>query len=156
MDTENIHKNTLKEQLLVPLREGRFRFACHRNVPCFTDCCRDLRLLLTPYDIIRMKKRLRITSREFLDAYTLSDFDQKMGLPVVFLKMNDDEKKACPFVSPEVCGIYEDRPGACRVYPLGRAAQKGGSEEAAREQYFMVKENHCLGFNEEKVWEVKE
>ncbi|MFH0813316.1 MAG: YkgJ family cysteine cluster protein, partial [Pseudomonadota bacterium] len=145
-----------KEQLLVPIRGGTFQFACHKNVPCFTDCCRDLRLLLTPYDIIRLKNRLGVSSREFLGTYTVSEFDQKMGLPIVLLKMNADEGKKCLLVASEGCTIYEDRPGACRVYPLGRAAQKGGSDEQAREHYFMVREHHCLGFREERVWTIKQ
>lgn len=144
------------EQLLMPIQDGRFQFACHKDVPCFTDCCRDLRLILTPYDIMRMKNRLKLSSKEFLDKHTLSEFDDKMGLPIILLKMNNDERKRCPFISPDGCFIYQDRPGACRIYPLGRAAQKGSAQDEVREHYFIVKEPHCLGFQEKRVWVVKE
>jgi len=36
--------------------------------------------------------------------------------------MKDEEGKRCPFVRSEGCAVYEDRPGACRIYPIGRAA----------------------------------
>ncbi|RLE07793.1 MAG: YkgJ family cysteine cluster protein [Candidatus Aminicenantes bacterium] len=145
-----------KEQFMKPLYGNKFQFSCHQGVPCFTDCCRDLRLVLTPYDIIRMKNRLGLSAKEFLDKYTFSEFDRTIGFPVVLLKMRNDEKKSCPFVSSKGCLIYEDRPGACRIYPLGRATQKGASEEELKEKYFIIKEPHCLGFREKKIWTIEE
>ena len=151
---KNSQRDKNKEQFITPVN-GEFQFSCHKDVPCFTNCCRDLRLILTPYDIIRLKNRLKLSSKEFLDKFTFSEFDSKMGLPIVLLKMNNDELRRCPFVSPEGCTIYEDRPGACRIYPLGRAAQKGVFE-GVREKYFIIKEAHCRGFNEKKRWTIKE
>ena len=46
-----------------PVENGGFRFACHPGVVCFTECCRDLKLLLTPYDVIRLKNRLGLQFR---------------------------------------------------------------------------------------------
>ncbi len=34
-----------------------FRFHCHPGISCFTDCCRQLELALTPYDVLRLKRR---------------------------------------------------------------------------------------------------
>jgi hypothetical protein len=78
-------------------------------------------------------------------------------LPVVTLKMLDDDKKSCPFVTPDGCIIYEDRPVTCRYYPLGTAAFREQEIEPAGEDfYFMVRESHCLGFDADKEWTVKE
>jgi len=156
MDKKKNQKDDFKEQLLAPIMEGKFQFSCHKGVPCFTDCCRDLRLVLTPFDIVRIKNRLKLSSKEFLDTYTLSDFDEEICLPMILLKMKDDDYRKCPFVSPEGCLIYQDRPGACRVYPLGRTAKTGFSQDEIKEHYFMVKEPHCLGFKEERIWSVRE
>ena len=145
-----------KEQIFMPIVEGTFQFSCHKGVPCFTDCCRDLRLILTPFDIIKIKNSLKLSSREFLDKYTLSDFDEEICLPIILLKMNAEQDQRCPFVSPEGCIIYQDRPGACRIYPLGRAAKTGFSIDELKEHYFMVKEPHCFGFKEKRVWSVRE
>ncbi len=158
MDAKNrvSDNDTSKQQCITPVKDGRFQFSCHKGVPCFTDCCRDLRLILTPYDIIRLKNRLGLSSKEFLDTHTVSEFDTAMGLPTVLLKMKEDSRRSCFFVSAEGCTIYEDRPGACRVYPLGRAAQKGVGAEGVREKYFVVKEPHCRGFEEKKTWNIHE
>ncbi|RJP18800.1 MAG: YkgJ family cysteine cluster protein [Candidatus Abyssobacteria bacterium SURF_5] len=133
----------------------RFKFSCHRGVSCFTDCCADVNIFLTPYDILRMKKRLGISSDEFLSRYTLIPFNEKQQVPVVVLKMLENEKKQCPFLSPGGCTIYEDRPWACRMYPLGLASPKdnGNGEE---QFYFLMQEGNCCGFKEEKEWSVRQ
>jgi hypothetical protein len=70
--------------------------------------------------------------------------------------MTDDEKKSCPFVTPQGCTIYEDRPVTCRYYPLGTAAFREQEIQPTGEDfYFMVREAHCLGFKEDKDWTVK-
>jgi Fe-S-cluster containining protein len=109
-----------------------------------------------PYDVLRLKNRLKLSSEIFLDRYATSYIDEKYGVPVVKLKMDSDENRRCPFVSPEGCLVYEDRPGACRLYPLGRAASKIHQSQQAGEYYFMVKEPHCLGFDEMRGWTVQE
>jgi Fe-S-cluster containining protein len=98
--------------------------------------------VLTPYDIIRLKKRLHLSSGAFLDRHTTVSTDRLSGLPVVKLKMQTDETRRCPFVSPGGCVIYEDRPGACRLYPLGRACLEDFQNQS-KEYYFTVKEAHC-------------
>jgi len=144
------------QERLHPLEDGRFRFACHPDVPCFTECCRDLRLLLTPYDILRLKNHLELTAREFLDGYTSSDFDEQRRLPMVFLQMGDDERKTCPFVTSEGCQVYEDRPSACRIYPIARASRMHRTHGTVQESYFVLRESHCRGFEEDRHWTVEE
>ncbi|MFC1825038.1 YkgJ family cysteine cluster protein [Thermodesulfobacteriota bacterium] len=70
--------------------------------------------------------------------------------------MAQDQNKKCPFVTKSGCNIYEDRPGACRIYPLGRASLKVDGEKDAREKFFIVKETHCLGFLEDQDWTLDE
>ncbi|MGO0123053.1 YkgJ family cysteine cluster protein [Desulfothermobacter acidiphilus] len=95
-----------------------FRFTCRPGIACFTHCCRDVNIVLTPGDVFRLKQRLQIPSHEFLDRYTVTLISRHSGLPVVLLKMQEDEAKLCPFVTPEGCAVYQDRPWACRMYPL--------------------------------------
>jgi len=146
----------IDQALMHPIKDRTFRFACRKDLPCFTRCCANLNLVLTPYDVLRLKNRLNLSSEVFLERYAASYVDEKYGVPVVKLKMNKDEMRRCPFVSPEGCVVYEDRPGACRLYPLGRAASKIYKDCRAEEYYFMVKESHCLGLNEKKKWTVQE
>ena len=46
------------------------QFRCHKDIDCFNACCKNIDIMLTPYDILRLKKRLGITSTEFLRQYT--------------------------------------------------------------------------------------
>lgn len=94
-----------------------FKFRCHPGVSCFTSCCRDINIILTPYDVLRMKNGLGISSEEFLDRHTIIIPKKGRLIPLVILKMNEDDKR-CPFVSDSGCRIYNDRPWPCRMYPL--------------------------------------
>ena len=98
-----------------PLKAGTFKFRCHKDIPCFTECCADLKLLLTPYDILRLKNRLDLSSDAFLEKYSKTILDNNARFPMIRLQMLDDNKKRCPFVTPDGCSVYEDRPGACRI-----------------------------------------
>src|SRR5271169_190596 len=104
--------------------DSRFRFKCHKGTGCFTKCCSNIDILLTPYDIIRLKKRLGLTSGEFLERHVMIEIDEKTSHPFIFLKMNEDGQRNCPFVASEGCTIYMDRPANCRYYPLGQASLK--------------------------------
>jgi Fe-S-cluster containining protein len=126
-----------------------FQFRCHPGVGCFTTCCRDVNIFLLPYDILRIKKRMGISSGEFLERYTLSLIPSTSGIPVVLLKMQEDRNKACPFVGPEGCSIYEDRPWSCRMYPLDQGDGDG-------KYRFVTQPSICLGMKEEREWTVGE
>lgn len=135
--------------------ESTFKFACHEELPCFTRCCREINITLTPYDIIRLKNRLHLTSDQFLESYTVFQMLEKTDLPVVMLKLLDDEEKSCPFVREEGCTVYEDRPATCRYYPLGVGTLMERQQEN-RGFYFFVHEPHCRGFEEDREWTVAE
>ncbi len=143
----------IKEKI-EPLENGGFRFACHPGVPCFTECCRDLELLLTPYDVLRLKNRLSLSSGDFLDRYTDYGFSEGRPLPMAFLQMSQNARRTCPFVSPEGCLVYEDRPSACRIYPIARASRLHRVHGSVLENYFVLHEDHCRGFDEERRWTI--
>lgn len=135
--------------------KDKFRFLCHKGLSCFTKCCRDVNIFLTPYDVLRMKNALNISSGEFLEKYTIPLLLKEQKLRVVILKMEADKNKTCPFVTPEGCMIYEDRPWSCRMYPLGTTPPK--SKEGAEEFCFIAEKSFpCLGFEQDKEWTVEE
>jgi hypothetical protein len=104
-----------------------------------------------------MKNRLGLTSDQFLAVYTKPEMLSRTKLPVAVLKMLDDENQNCPFITPEGCAIYEDRPLSCRYYPLGMAAFREQEIQPTGEDfYFMVREAHCFGFEADKEWTVRE
>ncbi len=132
-------------EILTPTSE--FNFACHKGLSCYTQCCRKVNIWLLPYDVLRMKNALGISSEEFLVKYTLPRKGQK-GLPLVLLKMQSNEENTCPFVRPDGCIIYSDRPWPCRAYPISQTEKDG--------EYTLIRFNFCKGFEEERKWTVSE
>ncbi len=162
-DVEERVKKSLKMgqegSAIVPVRlerDSTFKFRCGPGVPCFTACCRNMNIILTPYDIIRMKNRLGLTSDMFLRLYAEPEILGQTMIPVARLKMLEEKDGQCPFVTPEGCQIYTDRPVSCRYYPIGIASliqvEKTSGEE--EEFFFLVKEPHCKGFEEPVEWTV--
>ncbi len=113
--------------------KDKFKFSCHKGLACFGQCCSDVNIFLTPYDVLRMRKALGLASGKFLKKYTAT-FLTEQKLPLVLLKMNDDDRKTCPFVSTEGCIIYNDRPWPCRMYPVG--VTSGKTEDAPNSEEF--------------------
>jgi Fe-S-cluster containining protein len=131
-----------------------FEFSCHPGVSCFNKCCHDVNIFLTPYDIIRLKNHLGITSTEFLEKYTLLPIDENLRHPIVMLKM-DEKTNGCPFVSEKGCSVYEDRPWSCRMYPVGEATPN--MHDGENSFFFLLKEDVCKGFEEKgKKWTIRE
>ncbi len=136
--------------------ESRFKFECHKGVKCFTQCCRGINIILTPYDIIRLKNRLNLSSEEFLAIYTKPEILEKTDLPMVTLRLLDDEQQSCPFVRDDGCLVYKDRPTTCRYYPIGVASLSHKEDSDGNEFYFFVHEPHCRGFEENTEWSVRQ
>ncbi len=137
--------------------DAKFNFRCHKDIQCFTKCCSNIDILLTPYDIVRLKKRLNLTSDLFLEAYTYTDIDPATSHPNAMLKMNADKDRTCLFLSDEGCQVYTDRPANCRYYPVGQGTMKKDGKDGpeTEEFYFFVREDHCLGYDEDKQWTVR-
>jgi Fe-S-cluster containining protein len=134
--------------------KSRFKFKCHPKVKCFTHCCRGINIILTPYDIIRLKNRLGVSSEQFLAIYTTPQILEKTDLAVVTLKLMDDDQQSCPFVRDDGCLVYSDRPTTCRYYPLGVATLSHKEATAEEGFFFFVNEPHCLGFEEDQEWDI--
>jgi len=69
----------------------------------------------------------------------------------------DDKEGRCPFVTPEGCSIYEDRPSNCRYFPVGQGIMIVGSERGPENEgfYFFIKDPNCLGFKEDMEWTIE-
>ena len=123
-----------------------FRFKCSPTVTCFNECCRDLNQFLYPYDILRLKNGLGLSSGEFLERYTTQHIGPESGLPIVALKTTDAVELTCPFVTEKGCSVYPDRPASCRTYPLVRTISRNRDTGRVNEHFMLLKEPHCLGF----------
>lgn len=126
-----------------------FTFLCHREINCFTQCCRQLDLALSPYDVLRLREATGLHSAELLERYIIREQTEGDVFPQFYLSMIDDGAASCVFVSPEGCRVYAHRPGACRTYPMGRAAVwRDGAVDAS---FVLIREPHCQGFREKTL-----
>jgi Fe-S-cluster containining protein len=131
------------------------RFRCHKGIDCFNACCKNIDIMLTPYDIIRLKSRLGISSTEFLHRYTVPfEFGKDSVAGVKFKPV--DGGTACQFMTEEGCSVYEDRPTACRYYPVGLLSTRRQDENFDRASYALVKEDHCHGHLEDRSLTIDE
>jgi hypothetical protein len=125
------------------------KFSCYKGISCFNACCRDIDITLTPYDILRLKKRLGLTSGEFLKQYTYPFEFNKNSIAGV--KMEPVEGgTACQFMTDEGCSVYTDRPTSCRYYPVGLLSTRRADENFDRSSYALVREDHCKGHLEDR------
>ncbi len=90
----------------------------------------------------------------FLSEHTIYSTDPQTGFPVVSIKMRNDPERSCPFVSPAGCAVYEDRPTACRLFPLARAVSAGLGTGTRKEFCYLLDIPGCLGTQEKEVWTV--
>lgn len=125
-----------------------FAFNCHGGISCFTVCCRQLELALTPYDVLRLKNALGISSGDFLNDYVIIEREENEYFPRLYLTMVDDGRAGCVFVTEQGCSVYQDRPGACRAYPLGRGSRRGADNNGVEHFFVLLHEQHCRGFAE--------
>ncbi len=133
--------------------DHKFCFNCHKDVSCFNECCKQADVTLAPYDIIRMKNALGMTSSEFLDKHTVP-FDLDAHMPGVKLRTNDDG--ACLLVTEGGCSVYADRPTACRYYPIGLMSMKKQDEKNEEQHFFSIREEHCKGHDEDREITINE
>ena len=93
-----------------------FRFQCSPGVECFTRCCADVTIALTPYDVIRLKNAIGITSEEFLDKYTVIIPRENRLIPLVLLKMSEQDKR-CSWSRTKGAPCTRIAPGPAECIP---------------------------------------
>jgi Fe-S-cluster containining protein len=123
------------------------QFRCHKDVKCWNACCGNIDITLTPYDILRLKNRLGMSSGDFLKEYTVPFEMDKDGTPGVKLRAVEGGT-ACRFMVPEGCSVYEDRPTACRYYPVALLSVRRSDEFVDRLSFALVQEKTCFGHQE--------
>ena len=133
---------------------SRLKFRCHTGISCFNACCKKADVSLTPYDVIRLKDRLGKNSSEFLRDHTVPFKMDREGLPGVKLKTTDEG--VCGFMNEQGCSVYSDRPTACRYYPLGHMAMLSTGAKTDETHYFLVREEHCKGHEEDQEQRIAE
>lgn len=154
-----IDDSPFEKSPIAPVQYGpdhEFSFRCHKDIDCWNACCKQVDIALTPYDILRLKNRLGLTSEEFLKKHTVPYEMDRDGMPGVKMRTQDDVP-VCLFMDEETgCTVYEDRPTACRYYPVGLLSQRKQSESFDTAAYVIVEEDHCLGKKEDNKLSIEQ
>ena len=88
---------------------------------CPATCCKNgPHIILNPYEISRICAEEGVSYEDFLDVV---ESDRVNGFPLIMLPRDP----VCHFWSESGCSIYDARPLACRLFPLGRVFDSGRS-----------------------------
>ena len=158
MDDQNPHSLALPGNPVLPqtFDESKvIQFQCRKGIACWNACCSNIDISLTPYDILRLKRRFGTSSGEFLKQYTVPYEMEQDSIAGVKLRPIENGS-ACQFMTPEGCSVYEDRPTACRYYPVALLSLRRQDENTDRSCYALVQEPHCLGHQEPRRISVAE
>ncbi len=97
---------------------------------CTARCCRGLAVVLTIPEAKRMVAETGFAPEDFLEFSTNIDSKQTPHYPLLvqsggkvheyFIIIRRRQKKDCIFLEDDLrCGVYEQRPHVCRLYPFG-------------------------------------
>jgi len=131
------------------------KFRCYKGIECFNACCSSIDITLTPYDILRLKTHLDMSSTDFLKKYTIP-FEFNKGSIAGVKLLPKEGSTACQFMTEEGCSVYEDRPTACRYYPVGLLSLRRADENFDRSSWALVQEDHCKGHDEDREITIKD
>ena len=132
----------------------KLRFRCHKDVSCWNACCSKANVTLTPYDIIRLKKHLGISTTDVLAKHTVPFELDSGGMPGV--KLRTTNEGACLFMTDAGCSVYENRPTACRYYPSGLLSMRAIDKNIDERSFLLIKEDHCMGHQEDQEQTVQQ
>jgi uncharacterized protein len=110
------YKDTLADVDYALPRDGAFSYHCN----ACSRCCHNKAIRVGAYEILRLARRLGITTTQFIEQHT------EAGGTV--LRMRDENDRACIFLNQQGCSVHPDRPLACRLYPLARWVDPDGNE----------------------------
>jgi Fe-S-cluster containining protein len=89
------------------------QLSCGTN-GCFSNCCKaSAPIVLNPYEIALICRESNMSYEDLLD---IVDTDRADGFPLIMLPRDP----ACHFWTQTGCRIYNARPLACRLFPIGR------------------------------------
>lgn len=135
--------------------DDSFAFRCYPGIECFNDCCMNIDIILTPYDILRLARHFGISTTQFIKEFTMRYEMDGHGMPGLKMKPVDGGS-ACRFVLEQGCAVYENRPTACRYYALGTMGIRRKNSAELEDAYFIVKEPHCKGHEQDRKITVRE
>mgnify|MGYP001603550393 CR=1 FL=1 len=126
----------------------KFRFTCDQ---C-GKCCKNVEVVLNPYDVARISDYLKITPVEFVNDYCKLNIGPNSGLPILTLQTDP----ICKFIKAGLCTIYDARPPICRSLPVGRVQSIDKNTGGVEEKWVLNDNCSSIPLKLQKVWTIKE
>jgi Fe-S-cluster containining protein len=133
-------------------QDSSFTFLCRSDLPCFNQCCLTPTVILSPYDLLRLRQALGISSTALRQRYTRQEIEPNSNLPLLFIDAFRSPEGGCPFLGESGCTVYAHRPAACRLFPLTMGSRLTGN--GVEDHYFCRRLDYCQGFKAEPKWTV--
>lgn len=113
MSRDNLFQDI--ESMTVGL-DDTFKFHCDQCGKCCTH--RD-DIILSPMDIFRMARELKMTPAAFYGQFCVFNIGDNSRLPIVRLASVGKDNH-CILLQNRKCSVHKVKPSVCAMYPLGR------------------------------------
>ena len=103
------------ESLTVGL-DYTFKFHCDQCGKC---CINRDDIILSPMDIFKMAKELKVTPVDFYHEYCVFNIGENSRIPIVRLGSVGNDRH-CVLLKNHKCSVHKVKPAVCGMFPLGR------------------------------------
>ena len=96
--------------------DDTFKFHCDQCGKC---CTHREDIILSPMDIFKMAKELKMTPVEFYHEYCVFNIGKHTRMPIVRLA-SEGKDTHCVLLKNHRCSVHKVKPAVCAMFPLGR------------------------------------
>ena len=96
--------------------DDTFKFRCDQCGKC---CTHREDIILSPMDIFKMAKELKMTPVEFYHEYCVFNIGEHTRMPIVRLA-SEGKDTHCVLLKNHRCSVHKVKPAVCAMFPLGR------------------------------------
>ena len=96
--------------------DDTFKFHCDQCGKC---CTHREDIILSPMDIFKMAKELKMTPVEFYNEYCVFNIGEHTRMPIVRLA-SEGKDTHCVLLKNHRCSVHKVKPAVCAMFPLGR------------------------------------
>ena len=109
--------------------DDTFSFHCTQCGKC---CIHRTDIILSPRDIFKMAKALKLSNADFLRKYCSMHIGPTSCIPVITLRpVGKDDR--CPLLKNNKCSVHKVKPSVCGMFPLGRYIAFGKDDFGKKE-----------------------
>ena len=96
--------------------DDTFKFHCDQCGKC---CTHREDIILSPMDIFKMAKELKMTPVEFYHEFCVFNIGEHTRMPIVRLA-SEGKDTHCVLLKNHRCSVHKVKPAVCAMFPLGR------------------------------------